>query len=240
LTALDDEGAIVEAEFIRPDWWIEENGIAAGELMPLAIEELGLSGYATIQTVEDCGPIARGDGSVITGRFTTSRVNVIVRLTVAGPDGSIEVIEGTTVHPIWSVDRNDWIQLSELQEGEHLQAAYGIATVVSIAIVSTNVPVYNIEVHGEHVYQVSGLGVLVHNACPSDILQNGGHTILKSTARALNDFHEMSLHSREWGRSLEKLKKFEGLRNDHHGMINRAGDYLDDAGNFIGNLLDYL
>ena len=107
LTARDDEGAIVEAEFIRPDWWIEENGIAAGELMPLAIEELGLSGYATIQTVEDCGPIARGDGSVVTGRFTTSRINVIVRLTVAGPDGTVEVLEGTNVHPIWSVDRND-------------------------------------------------------------------------------------------------------------------------------------
>jgi len=166
LTARDDEGAIVEAEFIRPDWWIEGNGIAAGELMPLAIEELGLSGYATIQTVEDCGPIARGDGSVITGRFSTSRVNVIVRLTVAGPDGTTEVLEGTTVHPIWSVDRNDWIQLSELQEGERLQATDGIATVVSIAIVSTNVPVYNIEVHGEHVYQVGELGVLVHNACP--------------------------------------------------------------------------
>ena len=43
LTTRDDEGAIVDAEFIRPDWWIEENGIAAGELMPLAIEELGLS-----------------------------------------------------------------------------------------------------------------------------------------------------------------------------------------------------
>jgi hypothetical protein len=165
LTARDDEGAIVEAEFIRPDWWIEENRIAAGELMPLAIEELGLSGYATIQTVEDCGPIARGDGSVVTGRFTTSRVNVIVRLTVTGPDGTTEVLEGTTVHPIWSVNRNDWIQLSELQEGERLQAADGVATVVSIAIVSTNVPVYNIEVHGEHVYQVGELGLLVHNAC---------------------------------------------------------------------------
>jgi YD repeat-containing protein len=169
LTARDDEGAIVEAEFIRPDWWIEENGIAAGELMPLAIEELGLSGYATIQTVEDCGPIARGDGSVVTGRFTTSRVNVIVRLTVAGPDGTTEVLEGTTVHPIWSVDRNDWIQLSELQEGETLQATDGVATVVSIAIVSTNVPVYNIEVHGEHVYQVGDIGVVVHNACPTNI-----------------------------------------------------------------------
>ena len=164
MTALDDEGAIVEAEFIRPDWWIEENRIAAGELMPLAIEELGLSGYATIQTVEDCGPIARGDGSVVTGRFTTSRVNVIVRLTVAGPDGTTEVLEGTTVHPIWSVDRNDWIQLSELQEGETLQATDGIATVASIAIVSTNVPVYNIEVHGEHVYQVGELSTLVHNS----------------------------------------------------------------------------
>ena len=141
--------------------------------MPLAIEELGLSGYATIQTVEDCGPIARGDGSVITGRFTTSRVNVIVRLTVTGPDGTTEVLEGTTVHPIWSVDRNDWIQLSELQEGERLQATDGIATVLSIAIVSTNVPVYNIEVHGEHVYQVGELGVLVHNAC-EEVLQSLG------------------------------------------------------------------
>ena len=176
LTALDDEGAIVEAEFIRPDWWIEENGIAAGELMPLAIEELGLSGYATIQTVEDCGPIARGDGSVVTGRFTTSRVNFIVRLTVAGPDGTVEVLEGTTVHPIWSVDRNDWIQLSDLQEGERLQAANGIATVLSIAIVSTNVPVYNIEVHGEHVYQVGQLGVLAHNQCHHIVsyFQNAG------------------------------------------------------------------
>ncbi|MFN7889963.1 MAG: polymorphic toxin-type HINT domain-containing protein [Pirellula sp.] len=157
-----------------------------------------------------------------------------------GPDGTTELLEGTTVHPIWSVDRNDWIQLSDLQEGERLQAADGIATVVSIAIVSTNVPVYNIEVHGEHVYQVGELGVLVHNTCGDDILQTGGHTILKSTARALNEFHDMSLHSREWGRSLEQLKKYEGLRNDHHGMINRAGDYLDDTGNFLGNLLDYL
>jgi hypothetical protein len=137
--------------------------------MPLAIEELGLSGYATIQTVEDCGPIARGDGSVVTGRFSTSRVNVIIRLTVAGPDGTTEILEGTTVHPIWSVDRNEWIQLSDLQEGERLQAANGIATVVSIAIVSTSVPVYNIEVHGERVYQVGELGLLVHNAYPGDL-----------------------------------------------------------------------
>ena len=38
LIARDDEGAIVEAEFIRPAWWLEENGIVAGALMPLAIK----------------------------------------------------------------------------------------------------------------------------------------------------------------------------------------------------------
>jgi hypothetical protein len=180
LTALDDEGAMVEAEFIRPIWWMEENGIAAGAMMPLAIEELGLSGFATIRTVEDCGPIARGDGSVVTGRFTTSRVNVIVRLTVAGPDGTVEVLEGTTVHPTWSVDRNDWIQLSELQEGERLQAADGIVTVVSVAIVNTNVPVHNLEVHGEHVYQVGELGLLVHNSYADDLAKQAGDLVARN------------------------------------------------------------
>jgi hypothetical protein len=150
------------------------------------------------------------------------------------------VVAGTPIHPIWSVDRQEWVPLGELTEGEALHAANGIATVLSLALVNRSLPVYNVEIHGEHVYQVGELGLLVHNTCGTDILQTGGNTILKSTARALNDFHEMSLHSREWGRSLEKLKKFEGLRNDHHGMINRAGDYLDYQGNLIGNLLDYL
>jgi hypothetical protein len=88
------------------------------------------------------------------------------------------------------VDRNDWIQLSELQEGERLQAANGIATVVSIVIVSTNVPVYNIEVHGEHVYQVGELGLLVHNACEGvyEFVTTGGEIYIgqsKNIARRL-------------------------------------------------------
>jgi hypothetical protein len=86
-------------------------------------------------------------------------------------------LEGITVHPIWSVDRNDWIQLGELTEGEHLQAPNGIATVVSIAIVSTDVPVYNVEVHGEHVYQVGELGLLVHNDCVYQAIDAAGNVI---------------------------------------------------------------
>jgi hypothetical protein len=38
----------------------------------------------------------------------------------------IETLEGTPIHPIWSVDRNDWVPLGELTEGETLQAASGV------------------------------------------------------------------------------------------------------------------
>jgi DNA-binding transcriptional regulator YhcF (GntR family) len=100
------------------------------------------------------------------------------------------------------------VPLAELAEGETLQGLDGLAAVLSVNLSRVTQPVYNIEVHGEHVYQVGKLGLVVHNTRPGDILQTGGRTIHKSTARTLNDFLEVSLHSREWGRSLEKLKKF--------------------------------
>jgi filamentous hemagglutinin len=49
------------------------------------------------------------------------------------------------------------------------------------------------------------------------ILQTGGNTIQKGTAKALNEALERDLHARDWGRALEALKKAEGLPNNHHG-----------------------
>jgi hypothetical protein len=40
-------------------------------------------------------------------------------------------------------------------------------------------PVYNIEVHGEHVYQVGELGVVVHNTCETATLINGGSALIE-------------------------------------------------------------
>jgi hypothetical protein len=240
VTVERSDGGIVDAEIIRPRSWILANGLCAGRMLPLNIPELEVSGLALVTAIKDCPPIADGEGSVVTARFVTREVHVVASVDVLGADGTVETITGTTIHPVWSVDRQEWVPLAELAEGETLQGLDGLAVVLSVSLSRVSQAVYNIEVHGEHVYQVGELGLVVHNTYPGDILQTGGRTILKSTARALNEFHEVSLHSREWGRSLEKLKKFEGLRNDHHGIINRAGDYLDDAGNFIGNLADYL
>lgn len=64
--------------------------------------------------------------------------------------------------------------------------------------------------------------------------------MLKQTANALNDALGKSAGRRDWGRALEELKRDIGLPGDHHGRIMSTGEYLDDAGNMLGRLQDYL
>jgi hypothetical protein len=71
-------------------------------------------------------------------------------------------------------------------------------------------------------------------------LQTGGNKILKQTANALNDSLGMSVGRRDWGRALEELKRDLGLPGDHHGRIMSTGEYLDDSGNLLGRLQDYV
>lgn len=160
-------GGVVDAELIRPLDWIESNGIEGGHQLPLNIADLQVVGLAYVTSVEPCPEIASGDGSVITGRFITRQVDRIARIKILGADGKVESIEGTPIHPVWSEDRQDWLPLGELTEGEQLRGDTGTAIVLAATILLRPTPVYNIEVHGEHVYQVGELGVVVHNACSS-------------------------------------------------------------------------
>ena len=61
-------------------------------------------------------------------------------------------------------DKKGTVPLGELQKGETLRAATGDAKVQAVELHSQKVPVYNIEIHGEHVYEVGTLGLLAHNA----------------------------------------------------------------------------
>jgi filamentous hemagglutinin len=72
------------------------------------------------------------------------------------------------------------------------------------------------------------------------VLQTGGRTVRGSTAGALNDFHGTSHHRRVWGRALEELKSDLQLPARHHGRILDNADYVDKAGNVLGNIADYL
>ena len=74
--------------------------------------------------------------------------------------------------------------LAELADGERLYCdteSFGLGfpssltpkasgLVLSVSLSRVSKPVYNIEVHGEHVYQVGELGVLVHNACIEKVM----------------------------------------------------------------------
>jgi len=169
------DGGIVDAELLRPRTWVESNGLEAGKLLPINIPELEVAGLAHVTAVERCPTIASGEGSVITARFLTRQVDVIVRAEILCSGGTIEVLEGTTIHPIWSLDRHDWIPLGELEEGERLQRQAGTAIVLTHTIVNRSTPVCNIEVHGEHVYEVGELGLLVHNSYALPVIRPAAH-----------------------------------------------------------------
>jgi hypothetical protein len=134
-------------------------------MLPFNLPELEVSGLALVTAIDDCPQIADGEGSVVTARFVTREVHVVASVDVLGADGTVETITGTTIHPVWSVDRQEWVPLAELAEGETLQGLDGLAVVLGVSLSRVTQPVYNIEVHGEHVYQVGELGVVVHNAC---------------------------------------------------------------------------
>jgi hypothetical protein len=135
-------------------------------MLPFNLPELEVSGLALVTAIDDCPPIACGEGSVVTARFVTREVHVVASVDVLGADGTVETITGTTIHPVWSVDRQEWVPLAELADGETLQGLDELAVVLSVTHSRVTQPVYNIEVHGEHVYQVGELGLVVHNSCP--------------------------------------------------------------------------
>jgi hypothetical protein len=161
-----NDGGFVEIEMLRSVAWIQANSISPGRFVPFNLPELQVSGHAFVTALDECPPIASGVGSVVTARFITREVQVVASAEVCSHDGRRETITGTTVHPIWSVDRQDWVPLGELAEGETLRGVEGDVVVLSIAFLRVAQEVYNLEVHNEHVYQVGELGVLVHNTGP--------------------------------------------------------------------------
>jgi hypothetical protein len=78
-------------------------------------------------------------------------------------DGLPDPIGTTPNHPIWSVDRGNFVRAEELQIGERLQGDRGPLALNAIEKNQGSEPVFNLEIFGQHVFRVSSLGVLAHN-----------------------------------------------------------------------------
>ena len=74
-------------------------------------------------------------------------------------------LRGTGSHPLYSLDRDDWVRVRDLQIGERLQTAEGAVSVEALEKVRGLHRVYNLEVEGDHEYLVGEAGVRAHNTC---------------------------------------------------------------------------
>lgn len=133
-----------------------------GARLDLAVPELDIDSLAEVTAVRECPPIVEGEGRVVTGKFVTRDVANVVKITLT--DGT--EIRATDVHPVWSVDREEWVPAGELEPGEEVDTLGSPVAVASVEQLESRVDVHNLEVHGEHVYRITVDGVLVHNAGP--------------------------------------------------------------------------
>jgi hypothetical protein len=198
---------------LRPTWWIEQAGAKVGALIRLAMPEMGINGPAKVLSIGPCPRMQeRKRGTqVVTGTFK-HKAKLVLHLHLEGLDKPIGV---TPNHPIYSLDRADFVPAGKVGVGERLKTHSGVLAIVTrIVEVPGEQFVYNIEVHRDHVYYVSNLAVLVHNTY---VLQTGGRTISPQTAKQLGD--QFGAHPKQIGRAIESIKKENGLPNDHHGKI---------------------
>ena len=149
----------VDVVLLRRRDWLRQHLSDDGRHVWLAMPEMGVEGPALLQDVRACGPIADGPGRVVTGTFH-HRTGMAFDVKFSGESSPTGV---TALHPIWSVDRREWISAIELQIGERVKTWRGYATVQWIRPRLEPEPVLNIEVEGDHVYRVGESGVLVHN-----------------------------------------------------------------------------
>lgn len=210
-------GKFVLGQLLRPTSWISQNNVLLGAVIQLEIPEMHVAGDAEVLSIADCPPIRRGAGSVVTGTFRHVSDEVISVFV----EGEAEPIGATSQHPFWSRDRDAFIPAGELRIGEELKTALGTSTrVTSIEIRAGPETVYGLEVAGEHVYQITNAGLLVHNAS----VRSGGNAPtsgtlpqgIRSYVRDIEVQTGRKLHSRQ----VELLK--DNLRSQRYSKLSKA------------------
>lgn len=163
------DGSWADVVLLRPKTWLQQQQAAEGGRVRISVPECGIDGRAEVLRIGPCPPIKRGSGRVVTGTFRHAAANVL-DLRIEGLDSPI----GTTAnHPFWSNTRQAFVRADSLTSGEQLASLDVPRDVLGIIRRPAPESVFNIEVHGRHVYHVSSHGILVHNGnlgiCPKGL-----------------------------------------------------------------------
>jgi len=142
----------------------------------------------------------------------------------------------TANHPFWSEDRQEFVEAVQLRPGERVRTRLDeIAHVVQVKPRPPTKWVYNLEVQGEHVYEVGPNGVLVHNNCSQHarILNCSQHAqilrenlIKKFGKRAAKKYAAHIVPSGEWAN-----RKVGDQVREMQEWLKKAGIDIDDAAN---------
>ena len=239
-----EDGTYFEAELLRPLSWIYRHHAQPGAVIQLNMPELHVVGAAEVLSISDCPPIDPGDGPVVISTFKNVSHNVL-NLYV---EGETEPIGVTAGHPIWSEDRQAFVHTDQLQPGERLRSAVGkTVRITSIEIRAGPEPVYNLEIAGEHVYSVTGSGLLVHNSGPCDLVPRGYYDsgyigIVNGSADDFSDTLRATFGTSDVLPSSRLVSQFDtinapGLFRDPGGRLRKAdGTFALEGGTLGGGL----
>ncbi|PTY01179.1 hypothetical protein DB346_13825, partial [Verrucomicrobia bacterium LW23] len=169
----NDPAGEVEIILLRPHDWLKNSHCRArGDLgsegngdaheVWIDLEEMGISGWAQLISVERCPEVVRGVGRVVTGTFARVSSSVIeIKF-----EGQVDPLFATTTHPLFSITRKDWTPAGHLQTGEFLRTFEGTMQVGAVGKLLSLHNVFNIEVEADHTYYVAAGQILAHNTCP--------------------------------------------------------------------------
>lgn len=165
------DGTVIKVSLRRPNKWIEAVGaMKAGERVYLDLPEMGAQGWAIVTGISSNQLDTRlweykreGDYITrpVTGKFIHESDNVY-RLYF---EGNLQPLSVTGNHPLWSIDRSDWVAAEELVPGDRIKSLLGSTKLVCKERVPGIHAVYNLEVYRDHNYLVSQSSVLAHNTC---------------------------------------------------------------------------
>lgn len=175
------DGTLTKINLRRPHWWLKEIGAdSVGKKVYLNMPELGSQGWATVIAIRVNQLDTRfwdenRDGDYvsrpITGKFIHES-NDVYNLHFGDNAKPLGV---TGSHPIWSIDRNDWIGATDLKIGEKVKTQEGELTLVSKEKIEGKHKVYNLEIYKDHNFLVSTDKILVHNSCIDDLTKVVGN-----------------------------------------------------------------
>ncbi|MDP1562755.1 MAG: Hint domain-containing protein [Pirellulaceae bacterium] len=153
-------GAVVDVELLRSLDWVVRNQFQIGTWISFELTDIEVDGRAFIHGIEDVDDLEVGDGELVTGRFVTRQAYDLRRVTL--DDGTQVTVTGS--HPFWNPTSHQWQPIEEFVVGDYLASRQGPRKIINVELLPNGATVYNIEVAGEHVYEVGECGVLVHNS----------------------------------------------------------------------------